>query len=374
MKFRFSGKKISSLVTVLPPREVRFEDEIENFGFSRQKSMKLKLVMGFDRHRLADEGTCASDLCCCGLEYLFQRQILRPEDPGALIFVTQSPDHLIPPTSNLIQGRMGLPINVLCLDINQGCAGFVVGLLQCFLLLELGLTDKVLLLNGDTLSHRVGKRDRNIYPMVGDAGSVAVVENDPAGPAIHGALYMDGAHARTLTIPAGGYRLPSTAETAVEVKLGDGNFRAQDHFFMDGPAVFNFVQSKVPALVDELLADAGCVKDNIESFVFHQPNKFMLEKLADGMGVGRDKVPSNIVEKFGNASSVTVPTNIVYNFGSVLKERTVRFCLGGFGVGLTWGAILMSLGPMQVCDLIEYTTGGTCAKTVSGAGGDSGSR
>ena len=354
MNLRFTGKKVSALVTVLPSREARFEDEMGNFGFSRAKSMKLKRVMGFDRHRLADDRTCASDLCLHGLNRLFEAGELRPEEIDALIFVTQSPDHLIPATSNLIQGRAGLGRNTFCLDINQGCAGFVIGLLQAFLMLESGFWRKVVLMNGDTLSHRVGKRDRNIYPMVGDAGSVAVVENDPGGPPIHAAVYMDGSRSSALQIPAGGARMPSTAATAVEEDVGDGNLRSKDHFFMDGPAVFNFVQTEVPPLIDEVLAAAGTTKEEVEYFLFHQPNRFMLEKLADALEVPREKVPNNIVENFGNASSVTIPTAIAFTLGPALHERKVRVCLGGFGVGLCWAAMVMDLGPMRICELMDY--------------------
>ncbi len=354
MNCRFSGKRISALVTVVPPNEVRFEDEIDNFGFSRAKSMKLKMVMGFDRHRLADERTCASDLCLFGLQHLLAGGHLRPEEIDALIFVSQSPDHLIPPTSNLIQGRAGLGRKTFCMDINQGCAGFVIGLLQAFMMLELHLVERVVLMNGDTLSHRVGKRDRNIYPMVGDAGSVAVVENDPGGQPIYAVLYMDGSRSKVLHIPAGGARLPSSPETCVEKDVGDGNFRSKEHFYMDGPAVFNFVQAEVPPMIGELLAKAGCPKDEVDYFLFHQPNRFMLEKLADAIQVPREKMPSNVVENFGNASSVTIPTCIAFNFADAFRQRAHRVCLGGFGVGLTWGAILMDIGPMLACELVEY--------------------
>ena len=354
MRFRFAGKKISSLVTALPPREVRFEDEMDNYGFSRQKSMKLKTVMGFDRHRLADPGVCASDLCLFGLEYLLAHAALRRDEVDALILVTQTPDHLLPPTSNLIQGRAGLGRDTLCMDINQGCAGFIVGLFQAFLLLETGVAKKVVVLNGDTLSHRVSPRDRNTFPIVGDAASAALVENDPDGPPVHGVIHMDGSGAKALIVPAGGARIPNSPETAVETDAGDGNFRSLNHFCMDGAAVFNFVQIEVPPMIDELLTFADCPRESVESFLFHQPNKFMLEKLADAMRVPREKVPNNVVTHFGNGSSVTIPTNICFNFGERLKKEKLRMCLGGFGVGLTWGGIVMDLGPMNVCDLVDY--------------------
>jgi 3-oxoacyl-[acyl-carrier-protein] synthase-3 len=356
--FRFSGKRIHSLVTAVPADERRFEDEISNFAFSREKSLKLKQIMGFDRHRLASPDTCASDLCSFALDRLFELGVLDRADVGALIFVTQTPDHFIPATSNLIQGRAGLGRDTFCLDINQGCAGFVVGLIQAFMMLDLGCIRKAVLLNGDTLSHRICKRDRNIYPMSGDAGSATVVENDPDGPPVYGFLRMDGSRGAALTIPAGGFRLPSTPDTAVEREIGDGNFRSQDQFYMDGPSVFNFVQTEVPPMVDELLAAAGASKDSIDYFLFHQPNKFMLEKLARAMGVPAARMPNNVVEAFGNASSVTIPTNIAYNLSREVTRKKFRVCLGGFGVGLTWASLLMNIGPMAACELVDYTGSG----------------
>lgn len=354
MILRFRGKKISSLVTVVPQHETRFEDELGNFNFSREKSLRLKRVMGFDRHRTVTGTTCASDLCLTGVRHLVSTGALDLDEIGALVFVTQSPDHFIPPTSNLLQGRIGLGRDVFCMDINQGCAGFVIGLIQSFMLLELGPIRTVLLLNGDTLSRRACQRDRNIYPMIGDAGSVAVISNDSAGLPITAFLQMDGSRCEALTVPAGGFRMPSDASTSIEINVGDGNYRSKDQFYMDGPAVFSFVQTEVPPMIDAVLSAAGKSRDEIEYFLFHQPNKFMLEKLASAMHIDPARMPNNVVENYGNASSVTIPTNIALNLASSVTARTIPTCMAGFGVGLTLSALVMDLGPMTRCDLVEH--------------------
>ena len=266
MKFSFSGMRISSLVTVVPKKELYFDDEIDQFNFAKANSMKLKKIMGFNKHRIVEDGTCASDLCVCGLNRLFDAQVLRKDEIDVLIFVSQSPDHFIPPTSNIIQGKVGLGNDVLCLDINQGCAGFVLGLIQAFTFLNLPEIHKVVLLNGDTLSRKVCKRDRNIYPMIGDAGSVTVVEKCSEAPSIHATVRMDGSRSNSLMIPAGGFRLPSSPETAIEEKVGDNNYRSKDQFYMDGPGVFNFVQTVVPPMIDELLAFAGVQRESVIIF------------------------------------------------------------------------------------------------------------
>jgi 3-oxoacyl-[acyl-carrier-protein] synthase III len=260
----------------------------------------------------------------------------------------------MPPTSNLIQGRLGLKKDLLCLDLNQGCAGFLIGLIQAFALLELEGVNRVVLINADALSPRVSVRDKNSYPLIGDAAAITIVERDPSAPVIHATSKMDGAAAKALIIPAGGFRRPSTPETAIQADVGDNNYRSLDDLTMDGTAVFNFVQQEVPPMIEELLSFAGCPRDAIEYYLFHQPNKFMLQKLAERLGVPLYRMPSNIFEHFGNASGVTVPTNIAFNLGKRLLDSTFQVCLAGFGAGLTWSSMLMRLGKLDFCEMMDF--------------------
>jgi 3-oxoacyl-[acyl-carrier-protein] synthase III len=180
------------------------------------------------------------------------------------------------------------------------------------------------------------------------------VERDTEGQVIHANLKMDGTQNQALMIPAGGFRLPSSPETAVLEDAGENNLRAKDHLRMDGSAVFNFVQLEVPPMIESLLAFAGQPIESVDYFLFHQPNKFMLQKLADKMKVPYEKMPSNVVEHFGNSSGVTIPLAISLNLADKLKQGHCRACLAGFGVGLTWGSMLMRLGGFKFCDLIDY--------------------
>ena len=354
MKFLFRDKRISGLLAVVPANEASFLDEMRNFDFPAHRSLKLKEVMGYDKHRLVQGETCVSDLAVFGLQHLIDRRLLDRDDIDALILVTQSPDHLMPPTSSIIQGRLNLKQDMFCLDINQGCAGFVVGLIEAFLLLEQESIRKVVLINADVLSRRTSPKDRNSFPLIGDAASITVVERDAGGAGIHANLKMDGTRNEALMIPAGGMRMPSTADTAVLEDVGDNNLRAKDHLRMDGSAVFNFVQVEVPPMIDALLAAAGATGDAVDWFLFHQPNRFMLQKLADKMHVPHAKMPSNVVEKFGNSSGVTIPMAVALNLGQRLIAERFRVCFAGFGVGLTWGSMLLSLGAMSFCELIDY--------------------
>jgi 3-oxoacyl-[acyl-carrier-protein] synthase III len=360
VKLLFQDKKITGNLVVLPAHEQDFLEDMKEFHAPEARSRKLKEVMGYDKHRLVAGNECVSDLVVFGFEHLFRENLLGKDDFDALILVTQSPDHFVPATSNIIQGRLGLKQDLLCLDINQGCAGFIIGLMQAFLWLEQTSIRRVVVVSADVMSRKVSRQDRNSYPLAGDAIAITLVENSPGSGPIHGALKMDGTRHQALMIPAGGFRMPSTPETAIPHDSGEGNVRALDNLVMDGSGVFNFVMVDVPPLIEELFKTAGVTDADVDAYAFHQPNRFMLQKLADKMGVAHAKMPMDIVGRFGNSSGVTIPTVLAHSLGERLCRESLRLCLSGFGVGLTWAALLIKVGPLRFCSRIDYPDGG-CA-------------
>ena len=354
MNFTFRNMRIGGLLVVVPENESRYADELDNYNFPVANSQKLQNVIGIDRHRLVTEGTCASDLALFGLRHLIDRGDLQPDEIDGLILVTETPDYFMPPTSSVIQGKLGLSQDMWCLDLNQGCAGFAVGLIQAFMMLQQESIQRVVLVNADTLTRTCSPQDRNAYPLLGDAASVAILEPSTDSQIIHANLQMDGTQHEKIMIPAGGFRLPSTPETAQVELASDGNYRGQEHYHMDGIAVLNFVQNQIPPLIDNLLSAAATSLDEVDWFMFHQPNRFMLEKLADKLGVPRKKLPNDVVEHYGNASSVTIPTAITHTLGADLTENTYTMCLCGFGVGLTCSSLLLQVGGLRFCEMINY--------------------
>ena len=354
MNFTYHNKRISGILTVVPAQERAFVEEMRNFNFPEARSLKLKEVMGYDKRRMVEPGVCVSDLAVFGLQNLFDRGLLQKEEIDALLMVTVSPDYFTPPTSNIVQGRLGLKQDMLCLDINQACAGFVIGLMEAFMLLEQESVKKVVLINADVVSRKASPKDRNIYPLIGDAAAITIVERDPTGSTIHANLKMDGSRADALKIPAGGYRLPSSPETAVMEDVGDNNLRAKDHLYMDGTAIFNFVQLEIPPMIESLLKTAGVAVDSVDYFLCHQPNRFMLQKLADKMKVPHARMPNNVVQHFGNSSGATIPTAITFNLAEQVQKGHVQACLAGFGGGLAWASMLIRLGDMNFCEMLDY--------------------
>jgi 3-oxoacyl-[acyl-carrier-protein] synthase III len=184
---------------------------------------------------------------------------------------------------------------------------------------------------------------------------VTIIENDASAKPLKVFTKNRGKDALVLKIPAGAFRMPCSAETAIAQNVGDGNYRSLDNLNMEGASVFAFVQSEVPKMVDEILTSESMSKDEVDYFMFHQPNRFMLEKLADKIGVAREKMPNNIVENFGNSNSVTIPVNLAFNLSDQLRcEKSLKLMMCGFGVGLTWAGLIWELAGLQSCGLIEY--------------------
>jgi 3-oxoacyl-[acyl-carrier-protein] synthase-3 len=354
MNLKFQNKKITGILTIMPEKELKFDDEIENYEFSKAQSMKLKLIMGYNKRRVVEEGTTVSDLCIFGMNHLFDNNLLDKKDIDGLVLVTQSPDQFMPSTAHIIHGKLGLKHDVFCLDINEGCSGYPIGLMNAFMLLEQDEINKVVLLNADVLSRKVSKHDRSSGPLTGDAASITIVEKHPKGNLIFGTINSDGAGADALMIPAGGFKLPSNQETGKLSTDDSGNKRSKDHMVMKGDLVFNFVLREVPPMIKGLLNYTKVDKKDVDFFMLHQPNKFMLQKLAAEIGVSGTKLPNNIVENFGNSASVTIPVNIVHNLGNELTSNSFLICLAGFGTGLSWSSLLMPFGNLQFCKSIVY--------------------
>jgi 3-oxoacyl-[acyl-carrier-protein] synthase-3 len=355
MKYTFHNKQISAVVSVMPPTEVDFKDELHNYSFSASQNLRLAKIMGFNKRRMSQLNETISDYAVVGIQKLIDSGALNIDEVGAIVVVTTTPDHVVPPVSSIIQGKFAFSQETICLDITQGCSGYIVGVMQSFLLLEILKDKKVLLVNGDFLTHKISTRDRGSRPIAGDAVGVSIIENTEEHRDIYFSLKNDGANAFAVYIPAGGTRLPSSEETAVEMPDDYGNFRSQNHLMMNGDLVFNFILNEAPTMMEELLEYAGMRKEGIDFFMCHQSSRFTLEKLADRLEVPREKLPNNVIETFGNSSSASVPVAITHNLSSMITtSEQKKIMLVGFGIGLTWGAIILDMGNLKYCGMIDY--------------------
>lgn len=350
----FKDKRISAILSILPPTIARYEDELEDYPFPVKQSQMLGKMMDYRTRREIGVNEGLSDYALYGINRMLEDGVFTKEEIEAIIVVSSSQDYIMPSVSYILQGKLNLSENVYCTDILQVCGGYAFGLAQAYMLMDTMGFRKVLLVTGDTLTKKIGRHDRNSRPIIGDCVNVSVVEQCIGNGPIYMAYRNYGQDADAIKIPAGGLKCPSSAETAVEYKDEQGNLRAADHFYMDGEGVFNFVMTKVPPMLTELLERSGDTLDSIDYFMFHQPNKYMVDRLADELDIPLDKCPDNIVGMYGNASTATIPLNICENIANVACERPLRLCLSGFGGGLTCNAMIMNNPPMDYCKIVDY--------------------
>lgn len=307
---------------------------------------------GIKQRRFAPEGICASDLCFAAAEKLLVDKQIDREEIDALIFISQTPDYRMPATSVILQDRLKLPKTTAAFDINLGCSAFVYGLSVAYSLMQQPSFRKVLVLDGETRSRVYHPKDRQVAFLFGDAGAAAIIERDEKFQTSYFSLGSDGSRSSLIKIDAGGYRKPSSAET-VEEKVVDehGNIRTEEHGYMNGADVFNFVIREIPKNLKNLHTYSGISKDDIDYFVFHQANSYMNSYLAKKLKIDTEKIPS-CLENFGNTSSVSIPLTIVTQLQKALIQRK-KLLLSGFGVGMSWASAIIDTENCYIPDLVE---------------------
>lgn len=339
MKFSFANCKISSIESLVPENVSYFDDEIVNYPQSERSSQKLKKAMGYGEHRIFSNPVSFSAVAT----QLLQKNLCLYSDIDALIVVTQTPDKLIPSTSSIISGILGLHSHVFCLDINDGCAGFIKGVFVAANLLNNPGVNKVLLISGDVLSQFVSRQDRNSFPLVGDAINATILETCNSESTIFGEFHTDGSGADAISIPAGGSALLSSAESLCPIVHNDDNIRSANQLVMKGRDVFAFTQTTVVDFLERFLSEYSC--SDADRFYVHQANKFILEKVRQKIGISDPKkMPLEVIEKYGNSSSGTIPLAICLDQQSTKDVEKLGKCvLVGFGVGLAYGGIVVDL-------------------------------
>lgn len=308
---------------------------------------KIDQQTGISLRHIAAPEECASDLAVSAAEKLFASGVARPSEVDYLLLCTQSPDYWLPTTACLLQDRLGLSQRTGALDFNLGSSGYVYGLGLAQGLIESGQARCVLLLTADTYSKFIHPADKSTRTIFSDAASAtlltAVDETAPRiGPFVYG---TDGRGAPNLMVPAGGARHPRTPESAVPHTDASGNVRSRDNLFMDGAEIFSFVLRVVPAAVGELLAESGRTPEDIDLYVFHQANRYILEHLRKRLKIPAEKFVLKISE-CGNTGSSSIPMALAHAAQQGQLRPGNLAMLVGFGPGYSWGATLVRWGPL----------------------------
>lgn len=340
--YAVQGVVLRGIVSAAPKRTVDNAIFAERFGEAAVAEV-VKMI-GVEQRRIADPDQTTADLCFEAAKVLIERLDWAADSIDGLIFVSQTPDYRLPATACSLHGRLGLSPHCQAFDVSLGCSGYVYGLWLAATLVRAGLR-RVLVLAGDTASRLVDPNDRSTAILFGDAGSATAVEADSAAPTMHFRLGSDGDGARHLIVPEGAYRNGETDDRWAE----DSD---PSCLYMDGAEVFAFTLRAVPKLVRDTLDDAGLAPGDVDAYALHQANRFMLRHLAKKIGAGEDRVPINI-ERFGNTTSATIPLLLTTSLAARLTSAPSRVMLVGFGVGFSWGAVLIETTALAVAETIE---------------------
>lgn len=304
--------------------------------------------IGVVERRVVDDDVCASDLCYKAALQLMEDNQISPDRIDVLLFMSQTADYRIPATAPVLQHRLGLSTDTLCLDLSLGCSGFVFALSTAYAYANMGL--RVLLLDGETFSKIVNKRDKVDWPLYGDGATATLVEQGDFEESVF-ILKSDGS-GKDAVIIRDGMRNKITQDSCIEEEEKDGNIRTGLEVYMDGMAVFNFAMKRVPKSIKEIVEITGTTMDDINWLVFHQANKFMTDFFTKKLKFDKERVPY-CIQKYGNTSSTSVPLTIVSELQDKLKDGN-RVVMSGFGAGLSWGTASIVFNGCKISPVIEY--------------------
>ena len=328
---------IESIEYYLPENIVTNADlQKENPDWNLEKITEKSGV--YQRH-IAGKNETAYDLSIKACDKLFQTNDKNNID--GIIYCTQSPDYIMPSNSFLMHKHFGLKDEIFAYDFNHACTGYIYCLAMANAFVKAGMAREILLVNADTYSKYINPKDRSTRVLFGDAAAVTIVkESGRKRGIIDIDLSSSGSGYNKFWIPAGGLRLPKSDSTSVGMEDGRGNIRTKNDIEMDGFGVWSFINSVAPKQVDRLLKRNDVAKTDIDQFIFHQASKMTLESIRRSMELNEEQVFINI-QNIGNTVSASIPIALKDAINQNKIDIGSTLILSGFGVGLSYGAILM---------------------------------
>lgn len=331
---------ISAVATHLPEKTLTSADL--SAEFPEWTVDKIRSKTGINERHIASQTELASDLALKAAEKLIDASGIDKNSIDALLLCTQTPDYILPTTACILQNRLGLRQSIAAFDYNLGCSGYVYGLGIARGLIASGQAKRVLLLTADTYSKLIHPGDRSVRTLFGDGASATLIDSRESpggidGPFVYG---TDGSGSVNLIVPSGGFRNPRIENPPILIDDA-GNQRTENHLFMNGAEIFNFTLKVVPATVAELLDRSQLSIDDIDLFVFHQANRYMLEHLRKRLSVPSDKFAISM-ENCGNTVSSTIPIALEKAFNSGCLRPGMKVMLLGFGVGYSWAGTIVT--------------------------------
>lgn len=328
---------IKAISYYLPEKVVTNEELVKEFP--EWSVDKVAQKVGVDSRHLAAENETAGDMAEKAALKLFEEYQIDPKSIDFLMLCTQSPDYFLPSTACVLQNRLGIPTTAGAFDYNLGCSGCVYGMAMAKGFIAAGIAKNVLLLTAETYNKYLHHKDKSNRSIFGDGAAACLISTEGFAEIGEFSLGTDGSGANNLIVKTGASRLKEATGKFVEDE--EGHIWYDDYLYMNGGAIFNFTLDAVPAMMKEILEKNKLEKDQINYYVFHQANKFMLNTIRKVCALPKDKFYVNLATT-GN----TVSSTVLIGLKNCIETQTIKVgdnvMISGFGVGLSWGGCVLN--------------------------------
>lgn len=355
--FKFNNIRVAGVACAVPRNVVETETYKPVFG--DEEVDKFITMTGVKAsHRTLEHQTC-SDLGYRAARELLAHKGIKPEEIGALLFSSHSPDYRRPSTAFVLQYRLGIPEEAVCYDISLGCSSLVVGMQTMASVMNAGDIRYGLLFVGDTAGKSVNPNDRSSAMLFGEAGAVMLMEktDDPADQ-IQALIRSDGSGFKYMIIPGGGYRNLHASEDVV--MCDDGNERSLMNSFIQGASVFTFTIFDVPRLIKDFWEQSGTTPQDYDCFAFHQANLYILKQIAKKTKIPFERLPITL-DRYGNTSGASAIVSLCDVYGGSDEDKVIKVMACGFGIGISLGAASFEINTADILPIMEddeiYTEG-----------------
>ncbi|OCK52674.1 3-oxoacyl-ACP synthase [Chryseobacterium sp. CBo1] len=313
---------IKYISTYVPSVKITNQDIAQRFP--EWDSDKIFEKIGIKERYIAKPDEFVSDMAVKVIQNLAEEHKVNLSEIDYFILCTQSPDYQLPTTACIVQNKVGLNKQCGAIDINQGCSGYIYGLSLASSLVASGNFKNVLLVTADMYSKAIHPDDKGNTSLFGDAATATLISTEGKYEIGKFTLGSDGSGADNLIIKNGA--------TKNQKDLATENL--ENYLFMNGSAIFDFTAKNVPDLVNDNLKLNNLLKEEVDLYVFHQANTFMLNFLRKRIGIASEKFLLNM-ENYGN----TVSSSIPLAFKASFDRNFDKVMFVGFGVGYSWGAV-----------------------------------
>ena len=315
--------------------------------FTPEEAEIFDNTVGIKNRYIGPDSLCTSDLCFDAAERLLAALGWERESIDVLVFGSVTGDYKTPPTAGILQHRLGLPTSTFVLDIPMGCCGSMYAINVAGNLLSSGNVKRALLLVGDTALRMGSLKDKSRVPLFGDSGTAMALEYDPSAEDIIIEFNTLGSGYEALITPHGGFRHPITPESFIEEDFGNGVIRTPKDTLINGMDVFSFAISRPPISIKKMMERYDLTTENVDYFLIHQANKLIVDRIVKKLKLPIEKVPYDLQE-FGNLGGASIPMLMTYNLAEELRTRPLTLLCSSFGLGLTWGTMILRTGIMTM--------------------------